>query len=347
MREQHRITERKPLLKEDGTLTEEGWATDLLLEYDKYKIKASWLRVKEWDFYYVIDHKRKHCLTCTIADLGYLGLMAVCWIDFNEKKFIHFETKPILPAGKTGLLPHTGNGRFSFENSKILMKYNCSLPKRYITIEAPDFRWEEDDWGLAADISLYQDPSLESMVRATSWEKNRKAFYYNQKINCMPAKGTVRLGSKHFEFSPESAMGGYDWGRGNWTYKNRWYWGTASGYLDGKTIGWNVGSGITENSPISENMLFYENKAHKLDEVTFQLDPKDYLKPWKITSNDGRFEMDFQPLVDRRSKVNFLLIKSDQHRVFGYFTGHVILDNGKKLKVKDFLGLTEDFYNRW
>jgi len=78
-----------------------------------------------------------------------------------------------------------------------------------------------------------------------------------------------------------------------------------------------------------------------------ELDPKDYLKPWKITSNDGRFEMDFQPLVDRKSKVNFLLIKSDQHRVFGSFTGHLILDNGEKLKVKDFLGLTEDFYNRW
>lgn len=347
MREQHRITERKPLLKEDGTLTEEGWATDLLLEYDKYKIKASWLRVKEWDFYYIIDQKRNYGLTCLISDVGYLGLMEVCWLDFNKKKIAHFDTMSILPRGKTGLLPHTGDGRFSFENSKILMKYNYSLPKRYITIEAPDFRWEEDEWGLTADISLYQDSDLESMVRATSWEKNRKAFYYNQKINCMPAKGTVRLGSKYFEFSPDSAMGGYDWGRGVWTYKNQWYWGTASGYLDGKSIGWNVGYGFTDSTPASENMLFYEDKAHKLDEVTFHLDPEDYMKPWKITSNDDRFEMEFRPLIESKNKVNFLLIKSDQKRFFGYFTGHVILDNGKKLKVKDFLGLAEDFYNRW
>jgi hypothetical protein len=346
LREQHRITKRKPLLKDDGTLTEEGWATDLLLDYNKFEIRASWLRVKEWDYFYIIDHKRKHCLTCTMSDLGYVGLLAVCWIDFNKKKFVQFDTMKILPAGKIGLPSHSGNARINFENSKILMRYNYSLPKRYITIEAPDFRWEEDDWGLTADLSLYQDPDLESMVIATSWEKNRKAFYYNQKINCMPAKGTVRLGSKRFEFSPDSAMGGLDWGRGNWTYKNRWYWGSASGLIDGKSIGWNIGYGFSDRTPASENMIFYEGKAHKLDEVTFHFNPKDYMEPWKFTSNDGRFEMDFKPLVDRNSKINLLLVKSVQHQVFGNFTGYLILDDGTKIKVKDFLGFAEDVFNR-
>ena len=38
---QHKITERKPLLDEKGILTEAGYATDLVLEYDRNAIKAN------------------------------------------------------------------------------------------------------------------------------------------------------------------------------------------------------------------------------------------------------------------------------------------------------------------
>ena len=31
-----------------------------------------------------------------------------------------------------------------------------------------------------------------------------------------------------------------------------------------------------------ENMLFYDNKAHKLDQVQFHIPPDDYLEPWKF-----------------------------------------------------------------
>ena len=34
------------------------------------------------------------------------------------------------------------------------------------------------------------------MVIATPFLKNKHAFYYNQKINCMPAIGQVKLGDK-------------------------------------------------------------------------------------------------------------------------------------------------------
>jgi hypothetical protein len=81
--------------------------------------------------------------------------------------------------------------------------------------------------------------------------------------------------------------------------------------------------------------------------VTFHIDESDYLKPWKFTSNDGRFEMDFEPILDRYGKFNFLVIKSEQHQVFGNFTGRIILDDGSVLNVNRFLGFAEDVYNRW
>ncbi|MGB4572115.1 MAG: DUF2804 domain-containing protein, partial [Rectinemataceae bacterium] len=136
-------------------------------------------------------------------------------------------------------------------------------------------------------------------------------------------------------------------GRGVWTYKNRWYWGSASGLLNGKPFGWNIGYGFSDRSPASENMVFHDGKAHKLGEVSFHIDTSNYLAPWKFTSSDGRFEMDFQPTVDRRSSTSFLVLKSVQHQVFGYFTGKVTLDSGEVLTVDKFPGFAEDVINWW
>jgi hypothetical protein len=77
------------------------------------------------------------------------------------------------------------------------------------------------------------------------------------------------------------------------------------------------------------------------------MDVNDYMKPWKFTSSDGRFEMDFEPILDRYGNFNLLFIKSVQHQVFGWFSGKVVLDDGTELKVENFLGFAEDVYNRW
>ena len=53
--EQHRITRRIPLLDENGKLTEPGYCTENLYEYDRKAIKARPTRIKEWDFYQVTD----------------------------------------------------------------------------------------------------------------------------------------------------------------------------------------------------------------------------------------------------------------------------------------------------
>ena len=38
---------------------------------------------------------------------------------------------------------------------------------------------------------------------------------------------------------------------------------------------------------------------------------------------------------------------SDQHQVFGKFSGSVILDDGSKLEIKDLLGFAEKVRNKW
>lgn len=64
-------------------------------------------------------------------------------------------------------------------------------------------------------------------------------------------------------------------------------------------------------------MIFYDGIAHKIDDVEFVIQEDDYCKPWKFTSSDGRFEMDFLPILDRSACLDYKLIVSDQHQVFG------------------------------
>ena len=198
-------------------------------------------------------------------------------------------------------------------------------------------------------IALSDEPA-ESMVIATPFEKSGH-FYYNQKINCMRASGWIELGGARVELSPETWFAVLDWGRGVWTYHNTWYWGSASGELGGVPFGWNIGYGFGDTSAASENVLFYGGKIHKLSQVRFEIPMRDgkedYLAPWRFTSDDNRFYMDFAPVLDRAACTSVGVIKSDQHQVFGRFTGRVTLDDGTVLPVQDFFGFAEKVENKW
>ena len=116
-------------------------------------------------------------------------------------------------------------------------------------------------------------------------------------------------------------------------------------------FGWNIGYGFGNTAAASENALFYDGVLHKLGRVTFEIPERDgkydYLAPWKFTSDDNRFYMDFTPVLDRSACMNVGVLKSDQHQVFGRFTGRVTLDDGTVLPVRDFFGFAERVENKW
>jgi hypothetical protein len=55
----------------------------------------------------------------------------------------------------------------------------------------------------------------------------------------------------------------------------------------------------------------------------------------------------FEPILDRCSDINAGVIRSDQHQVFGKFSGRCILNDGTVIRVKDVTGFAERVKNRW
>ncbi|MBN2655742.1 MAG: DUF2804 domain-containing protein [Spirochaetales bacterium] len=352
MREQIEIKEKINLLDSKGHIIKEGWGREPFWQYDRRVVKAPWFQIKEWDYYIILSEKMKKGISFTISDLGYAGLMALCWVDMDKGLTYQADTLAIAPRGRitagTGEIEMTpDSGNMQFCDKVLSIRYETGNERRKIIFEAPDLEIPGEGIGIHGEILLKQPKEMDSMNIATSWKENRKRFYYNRKINGMPASGFMQTESNRYDFHREYDTGTLDWGRGAWTYRNQWYWGSASGYLEGTFFGFNIGYGFTDRSPASENALFYGNAIHKLEDVVFHIKEDDYMAPWKFTSSDGRFELDFKPVVDRQSEVNLLLIRSIQHQVFGYFTGKVRLDDGKELELKNFPGFAEDVYNRY
>jgi len=341
------IVEPADLLDSDGRVAKEGWARWPHWRYDRSRIKAPGWRIKEWDYYSVLSRDGKYGITLTLSDLGYAGLCAVCFLDLEAKHVHQVDTLSVLPMGKTGLGPDSDSGHVAYADPKLALDFEYRPGERVLTFAAPGIRNAPGDEGLTGSVTLSQPADLESVNIATTWAENRRAFYYNRKINCMPASGWFTIGERRYEFDPARDFGALDWGRGRWTYRNRWYWGSASGYVEGRPFGWNIGYGFSDRTPASENALILDGRIHKLDQVQFHIDTSDYMKPWRFSSSDGRFEMVFEPAVDRASETNLAVIRSVQHQVFGYFLGTAVLDDGKKVKIEGFPGFAEDVLNIW
>ena len=338
------IKEKQYLLDDDGNILNPGYAKKMLWEYNRNMIKAPAWKIKEWDYYLIVNENLGIALT--MDDNGYMGLMSLSLLDFKNKQEKTVSRMFAFPMGKLNFPCTSKEGIVKFKNKTCDFCFEALKNKRILKAEMKNFLHGKD---VCVEAELTCEPE-ESMVIATPFEK-KKHFYYNQKINCMHAKGTLRYGSQLICFDENDTFAVLDWGRGVWTYHNIWYWGSGSGRIEGIDFGFNIGYGFGDTSQATENMLFYDGKAHKLEHVTFHIPMKngkeDYLSPWTFTSSDGRFEMKFQPILDRCAVTDVKLIKSDQHQVFGYFSGKAILDDGKIIHVKDFLGFAEKVENKW
>lgn len=337
----HEVTKVQPLLDSDGSLREPGWSRQLVQVYDRTQIKAPKFRIKEWDYYLVLNEDFAGAFT--ISDDGYIGLQSVSLLNFKEG-WEHTETilNPF-PMGKLQMPSSSEKGDVVYKDKRLHMEFLKKEGKRQIRCKFQNFYKGKS---FKCDLTLEQPP-MDTMVIATPWKEDKKAFYYNQKINCMPASGSMFYDGKEYIFDKTKDFGTLDWGRGVWTYDNRWYWSSGNGIVNGKTFGFNIGYGFGDTSAATENILFYDGKAHKLDDVTFYILEDGYMKPWKICSSDGRFEMDFRPVLDRAARTSALVIETDQHQVFGKMSGKAVLDDGTVIELRDFMCFAEDVHNRY
>lgn len=336
----HEVVAKQPLLNGEGKITEPGWARTPVWEYDRKRIRSSAWRIKEWDYYLVLNED--YGAAFTLSDNGYMGLQSVSLLNFKAG-WEHTETiLTPFPLGKMKMPPSSEQGNVLYRDKRMRMEYRVEQGRRTISCDFRDF-WKGKPF--FCEIALEQ-PEMDSMNIATPW-KNKKAFYYNRKINCMNAEGYMSFDDVTYWFDPAKDYGTLDWGRGVWPYDNTWYWGSGNGTVGGRVFGFNIGYGFGDTSAASENVLFYDGKAHKLNDVTFHIPREDYMKMWTFSSGDGRFEMEFIPVLERSANLSAVVVSSEQHQIFGRMSGRAVLDDGRFIELKNFICFVEKVHNRY
>ena len=67
----------------------------------------------------------------------------------------------------------------------------------------------------------------------------------------------------------------------------------------------------------------------------------------KMSSLDGRLDLEFTPFIERVAKTNLLVITSEVHQMFGRYRGTVITDEGEVIKMDGLIGWAEEHHARW
>jgi hypothetical protein len=344
---QNEITTTTPLLNNEGELLRVGWARYPLLECNLEKVAfypkpLQWLqfaRVKVWDYYAIFTPQR--FFSATIANLGYAGNIFIYTLDFGSNE-LH-EEGLVIPLGRGVTLSRQTVGICEYQGQGVHLKFETTPETREVFVDWPGFH---EGRGIHAEISLQKKQAHESMNIVIPIPGKR--FYYNHKINCLPASGRLQYGEIQEELTPDECLGQLDWGRGVWEYSSFWNWASASGFLpDGRTLGLNLGCGFGDTSAATENALILAGKVHKLDQVTFEYDSQDFMKPWKFRDNEERLDLDFIPFKDRFAATKLVVIDSEVHQLFGRYAGKVVADDGEEIQLESLIGFAEEHHARW
>ena len=343
---QTELTQAGSLLQPNGQLAQIGWARHPILDCNLEVARFYALtpvqrfRIKRWDYYAVFTPKR--FFSATIADLGYAGNLFVYTMDFETGE-LH-EEGIVVPFGKGVTLPRNSTeGNSHFEDARLKLDFSLFADHRHLSVSWPSFH---DGRGIRFEIDLQTSSVYESMNIVIPI--GQKRFYYNRKINCLPASGIIKYGGITMPLNPKNCLGSLDWGRGVWEYQSFWNWASASGFLpDGQTIGLNLGQGFGDLSRAGENAVILNNRIHKLEQVKFDYTSGDYMKPWKFTDAENRLDLTFTPFKDRLAETNLGIITSKVHQMFGRYNGFVVTDEGEKIEIKDLIGFAEEHHAKW
>jgi len=326
------------LCKENGQLNEAGvgWSRNTLYNCN---LSGRWLRKKKWNYWCTTS---EDCLfSVTISNLDYAGMVFVYFLDFATKKFI--EKTITTPFGKGCKMPDNVNETVLFKNSEIEIRMLREGGGTHIVTSCADFGGEV----LEADFLVCPPEDNETLNVVIPW--NKKTFQFTSKQEGLPTRGSLRVGAEEYGFQTDTSFSCLDFGRGIWPRKISWNWATASGMMNGKRFGLNLGAKWTDNTGMTENAVFVDGRLHKIgDELTFKYDAANIMNPWTIKSRaSDSVNLVFTPFYERVANTNLVLIKSELHQMVGHFSGYINTDSGETIKIERLLGCAEDHFALW
>ena len=314
-----------------------GWSRSPSFFYDPALVAAPKHRISEADRYIV--HTPTHLIIFEIRDDSWLGLVNISVINLRDKKRSTQIFHSLLPIGKYELPTTSVTGSVKWRKKKSHLDF---IPMengiRIIKADIPTFgRYRS----LRGALVLSEPTKAESLVTNQRWRGEKFPFRYSR---CSPwyfVEGVIQFGTSEIVFTKGNAWGIFDWNRWARPKGDIRYWASACGMSGGRQLGFCVGHSWADQEEGTDNAFFVDGKLNKLDKVTFDIPPSDWLSPWRFTGSNNSLKMTFTPHQERIERRNFFFYYSTRRQVCGFFSGHVQLEDGSIIEFSNLTGFAE------
>ncbi|WP_022889334.1 DUF2804 domain-containing protein [Agromyces italicus] len=322
----------------DGRLNPDavGWTRTPLHDTSGIDGRRVWGRNKRWEYWAITTPT--HIVALTVSSIDYAAVHAILVHDRRDGSTI--DRSAIAPLGGSATLPASlGDGPARTRTKAIEIDLDELA-------DGSGTRLRGRAEGVRFDIIAHRPAGHESLGVVVPWSSRR--FQYTVKDVARPATGWLEVGDRpveRIELPEGESWAVLDHGRGRWPYKMIWNWGAASGVVDGRTIGLQLGGRWTDGTGSTENAVVVDGRLHKIsEELDWEYDESDWLAPWRIHGEHA--ELRFEPFWDRVSATELVVFGSHGHQCFGHYSGWVDAD-GERIEVTGLLGWAEDVRNRW
>src|SRR6185369_8951620 len=186
MPHQREITAPGSLLDTRGRLRQPGWARQPWLDAN-LDVLSRWraaLRLKRWDYYGIWTPDLY--VSATVSHVGYVGLVFCYVVDRRSGAQADHTITRVFGRG-VALPRNSDSGDVHYRDGRTEMHFTLDDGGRHLRVDDPGF---DAGRGLHIDAVLACPPAHESVVVCTPMQGD--CFFYNRKINCMRATGSVR-----------------------------------------------------------------------------------------------------------------------------------------------------------
>ena len=316
-----------------------GWSR---VPLHRANLRGGWGRNKRWDYWAILAGDL--VVSCVYADVDYVGLAEVWWLDLASGR-----------SGGRGVGAPLGRGH---ELPDLPGSAPLRIRRRRFRLDITDTddatritaTWR-DKGGLEGrlDATVALPPGHESLNVVVPWSSRR--FQFTSKHQARPAQGTLAVGDRTWSFGggDGDAWGVLDVGRGRWPYRISWNWGSGAGRLaDGRVVGLQLGGRWTEGTGYTENGVLVDGRLTKLgQELRWSYDWAAPLLPWRVEDPGGRLSLTLSPRHDKHTRAEALVLRTETHQVFGSWSGTFTTDDGELLVLDGLQGFAEESRSRW
>lgn len=318
------IREPAALWRDDGSVDRAaiGWSRTPL---HACRLPPRWGRRKRWHYWGIIT--AREVVSLTLADLDYAGLGVIVVHDRVSGRSWRDVRVPPLGWRSTAWPETAARGDIAVERGDFRLAF---------ADDGARVRLEARGKGVAVGIDIERPVSHETLGVAVA---TAGFAQYTSKQNTLPARGWIALDGARRPLA-DGAFACLDWGRGVWPAHTRWNWAAASGRVDGRVIGLNLGARWTDGGGATENAICVDGRLTKLSgDVRFTWDRRHPRRPWHLTGNDIDLEL-VPSIVEGQAgpggrPLPLVLC-------FGTFRGRVL-----DVEVRDLSGWAEEFEVLW